>query len=68
MGSHRIGEVARDGMRSGVNRIHFHLTTRAEWFHSAKTEWSDFELPWRRATRSLYPMQEVIRGVMELVS
>ena len=50
MGPHRIGAVTRDGMRSGVNRIDFHLTLKADWFHSAKTEWSDTALPRRHVT------------------
>ena len=50
MGPHRIGAVTRDGMRSGVNRIDFHLTSKAEWFHSGKKEWSDTGLPRRRVT------------------
>ena len=56
VGSHRISAVTRDGMRSEVNRIHFHLTSRAEWFHSAKTEWSDTGLSRRRVTAPPNPM------------
>ena len=68
MGSHWISAVTRDGMRSGVNRIHFHLTSRAEWFHSAKTEWSDTGLPRCRVTAPPYPMRKAIRCVMNPVS
>ena len=68
MEPHRIGAVTRDGMRSGVNRIDFHLTSKAEWFHSAKTEWSDTGLPRRRVTEPPYPMQIAIRCVMNPVS
>ena len=65
---HRIGAVTRDGMRSGVNRVDFHLTSKAEWFHSAKTEWCDTGLPRRRVTEPPYPMRKAIRCVMNPVS
>ena len=64
MGPHRIGAVTRDGVRSGVNRIDFHLTSKADWFHFAKTEWSDTGLPRASVTESPYPMRKVIRCVM----
>ena len=60
--------VTQDGMRSRVNRIDFHFTFKAEWFHSAKTEWSDTGLPWRRGTEPPYPTQKAIRCVMNPVS
>ena len=46
------GAVTRDGIGSGVNRIDSHLSSRAEWFHSAKIEWSDIGLLWLHVTVS----------------
>ena len=51
-----------------MNRIDFHLTSKVELFHSAKTEWSGTGLPQRRVTEPPYPMQNAIPCVMNPVS
>ncbi len=58
VGSQRISAVTQDGMQSEVNRINFHLTSRAESFHSAETEWDDTGLPRRLVTAFPKPMQK----------